>query len=125
MPKIFIYISARKTREAWYFFAKAQLWPRFSIEMIPELILTNKSQTRNALTALRKSHIKEIILFRDHRVLPDIMNEVNYCLLFKSLGQIAPGSLATIMSKRVDIWIKDIPDDNCCNFAPVQLVLTF
>lgn len=69
-------ISARRTREASYFYAKARRWPRFNIEMIPELILTDRNQLRNPLTALRKSHIKEIILFCDHRDLADIMNEV-------------------------------------------------
>lgn len=69
-------ISARKTREASYFFAKARRWPRFNTEMIPELILTDRNQLRNPLTALSKSHIKEIILFCDHRDLADIMNEV-------------------------------------------------
>ena len=49
--------------------------------MIPELIVTDKSQTRHALTALRKSRIKEIILFCDHRDLSDIMNEVTAELL--------------------------------------------
>lgn len=52
--------------------------------MIPELITTDKSQTRNALTALRKSHIKDIILFCDHRDLTDIMNEVSAKLLYNN-----------------------------------------
>ena len=70
------FFSARKSRQASLFFAKVRKWPRFNAEMMPELPLHDRYKVREALTALLKSHIKQVILFCDQKDLPEIMNEV-------------------------------------------------
>lgn len=71
------FVLAARVREASHFYAKARRWPRFDIQMIPELILNDRKQLRKSLTLLLKSHVKEIILFCDQRDLAGIMNEVH------------------------------------------------
>ena len=61
------------------FFAEARKWPRYKAQMMPELLLHEKKKLRESLTTLLKSHIKQVILFCDHKDLVTIMNEVgNY-----------------------------------------------
>ena len=69
-------ISARKSRQASVFYASARKWAQYDAEMMPELPLNNKNKLRVALTALLKSHIKQVILFSDQGDLTKIMNEV-------------------------------------------------
>lgn len=69
-------ISARKARQASLFYAKIRKWPRFNAEMMPELTLNNQYKMREALTALLKAHIRQVILFADQKDLAAIMNEV-------------------------------------------------
>lgn len=68
--------SARKSRQASFFFAEARKWPRYNAEMMPELPLNDTKKTREALTALLKSHIKQVVLFCNEKDLVYIMNEV-------------------------------------------------
>ena len=68
--------SARKSRQASVFYASARKWTQYNAEMMPELPLDNTYKLREALTALLKSHIKQVILFSDQRDLTKIMNEV-------------------------------------------------
>ena len=58
------------------FFAKVRKWPRYNAEMMPELPLNNQYKVREALTALLKAHIKQVVLFADQKDLATIMNEV-------------------------------------------------
>ena len=74
----FHFFLASRVREASHFYAKARRWPRFDIQMIPELILNDREQLRVSLRWLLKSHIKDIILFCDERDLAAIMNEVQH-----------------------------------------------
>ena len=67
---------ARKSRLASTFFAEARKWPRYKAQMMPELLLHEKKKLRESLTTLLKSHIKQVILFCDHKDLVTIMNEV-------------------------------------------------
>lgn len=69
-------ISARKARQASLFFATVRKWPRYNAEMMPELPLNNQYKVREALTALLKAHIKQVVLFADQKDLATIMNEV-------------------------------------------------
>lgn len=75
-PFTLILISARKSRQASVFYAAARKWPQYNAEMMPELPLDNKYKLREALTALLKSHMKQVILFSDQKDLTNIMNEV-------------------------------------------------
>ena len=67
---------ARKSRLASIFFAEACKWPQYEAQMMPELLLHDKTKLRESLTTLLKSHIKQVILFCDHKDLITIMNEV-------------------------------------------------
>lgn len=67
---------ARKSRLASTFFAEANKWPTYKAQMMPELLLHEKEKLRESLTTLLKSHIKQVILFCDHKDLVTIMNEV-------------------------------------------------
>lgn len=58
------------------FYSEARKWPEYNAEMMPELPLDDKYKLREALTALLKSHIKQVILFSDQNELTRIMNEV-------------------------------------------------
>ncbi|KAJ7387561.1 hypothetical protein OS493_000893 [Desmophyllum pertusum] len=44
--RVAVVYDACRTREASYFYAKARRWPRFNIEMIPELILSDKKTVK-------------------------------------------------------------------------------
>ena len=46
------------------------------MHMIPELQLHDREELRRSLMSLRKSHIKDIVLFCDQRDLVTIMSEV-------------------------------------------------
>ena len=81
--------SGRKSRLASIFFAEARKWPRYKAQMMPELLLHDGKKLRESLTTLLKSHIKQVVLFCDHKDLITIMNEVgnhnmklNSCALF-------------------------------------------
>ena len=63
-------------REAFHFYATVRRWPRFDIQIIPELLLNNRKKLIESLKWLLKSHIKDIILFCGQKDLANILNEV-------------------------------------------------
>ncbi|XP_029201413.2 glutamate receptor 2-like isoform X1 [Acropora millepora] len=73
--QIAVVYDARKSRLASTFFAEANKWPTYKAQMMPELLLHEKEKLRESLTTLLKSHIKQVILFCDHKDLVTIMNE--------------------------------------------------
>ncbi|KAK2574075.1 Glutamate receptor 2 [Acropora cervicornis] len=73
--QIAVVYDARKSRLASTFFAEARKWPRYKAQMMPELLLHEKKKLTESLTTLLKSHIKQVILFCDHKDLVTIMNE--------------------------------------------------
>ncbi|KAK2574078.1 Glutamate receptor 2 [Acropora cervicornis] len=76
--KVAVVYDASRIKQASHFFAKARRWPRFDVYMIPELQLHDREELRRSLMSLRKSHIKDIVLFCDQRDLVTIMNEALY-----------------------------------------------
>ena len=71
------------------------------MHMIPELQLHDREELRRSLMSLRKSHIKDIVLFCDQRDLGTIMNEVTVSnkltpplpppFLSKTIGKLGKG----------------------------------
>ncbi|XP_068679822.1 glutamate receptor ionotropic, kainate 2-like isoform X2 [Montipora foliosa] len=76
--KVAVVYDASRVKQASHFYAKARRWPRFDIHMIPELAVHDRGELGKSLTFLRKSLIKDIILFCDERDLVTIMNEALY-----------------------------------------------
>lgn len=73
--RIAVVYEASRVREAFHFYATVRRWPRFDIQIIPELLLNNRKKLIESLKWLLKSHIKDIILFCGQKDLANILNE--------------------------------------------------
>lgn len=101
---------ARKSRLASTFFAEARKWPRYKAQMMPELLLHEKKKLRESLTTLLKSHIKQVILFCDHKDLVTIMNEVGNHELKLNLYALFHEDLKSAVARltaKVNSWVDD------------------